>query len=93
VLEPAWISAGVAAPTDKLDKNGKPILRPKYLGLHALRHYAVSSWLAAGIDLKTCQHWAGHATLALSLDTYGHLIPRRDDHQRIADAERGLFGA
>ena len=64
---------------------------PRY-GLHAMRHYAVSSWLAAGIDLKTCQAWAGHATLALTLDTYGHLIPRKDDHQRIADAERGLFG-
>jgi integrase len=61
-------------------------------GLHSFRHYAVSSWLAAGIDLKQCQRWAGHATLALTLDTYGDLLPRRDDHQRIADAERGLSG-
>jgi integrase len=65
-------------------------LRARY-GFHAFRHYAISSWLAAGIDLKQCQRWAGHATLALTLDTYGHLIPRGDDHQRIADAERGLF--
>ncbi len=93
VLEPAWISAGVATPTDKLDKNRKPIMRPKYLGLHCLRHYAVSSWLASGIDLKACQRWAGHATLALTLDTYGHLIPRHDDHQQIAAVERGLLGA
>ncbi|MCC2652636.1 MAG: integrase [Geminicoccaceae bacterium] len=64
---------------------------PRY-GWHSLRHYAISSWLASGIDLKTAQHWAGHATLALTLDTYGHLIPRADDHQRIAAAERGLFG-
>ena len=48
-------------------------------------------WLASGIDLKTVQHWAGHATLALTLDTYGHLIPRADDHQRIAAAERALL--
>jgi integrase len=58
---------------------------------HALRHYAVSAWLASGIDLKTAQHWAGHATLALTLDTYGHMIPRTDDHQRIAAAERALL--
>ena len=36
-------------------------------GLHAFRHYAVSSWLAAGIDLKQCQRWAGHADLATTL--------------------------
>jgi integrase len=59
---------------------------PRYTW-HALRHYAISSWLAARIDLKTVQHWAGHATLAMTLDTYGHLIPRDDDHQRIALAE------
>jgi integrase len=64
----------------------------RHYGMHSLRHYAISSWLAAGIDLKQCQRWAGHATLALTLDTYGHLLPRRDDHQRIADAERVLFG-
>jgi integrase len=98
VLAPAMVAAGVALPVlddagkPTKDKDGKPITRPKYTSLHALRHYAISSWLASGLDLKTCQHWAGHATLALTLDTYGHLIPRADDHQRIADAERGLFG-
>ena len=65
---------------------------PRY-SWHSLRHYAISSWLASGIDLKTAQHWAGHATLALTLDTYGHLIPRTDDHARIAAAERGMLGA
>jgi integrase len=59
---------------------------PRYTW-HGLRHYAISSWLAARIDLKTVQAWAGHATLAMTLDTYGHLIPRDDDHQRIAAAE------
>ncbi|MGH6897295.1 MAG: tyrosine-type recombinase/integrase [Geminicoccaceae bacterium] len=63
---------------------------PRYTW-HSLRHYAVSSWLAARIDLKTAQAWAGHATLAMTLDTYGHLIPRDDDHDRIASAERALL--
>jgi integrase len=52
-----------------------------------LRHYAISAWLASRIDPKTVQHWSGHATLALVLDTYGHTIPRDDDHARIAAAE------
>jgi integrase len=97
VLAPTMIRAGIAVPVldtageRAKDKKGNPVMRPRY-GLHAFRHYAISSWLAAGIDLKLCQRWAGHATLALTLDTYGHLIPRRDDHQLIAAAERGLFG-
>jgi integrase len=62
---------------------------PRYTW-HGLRHYAISSWLAARLDLKTCQHWAGHATLAMTLDVYGHLIPRDDDHARIAAAESAL---
>jgi integrase len=64
----------------------------RFYSPHSLRHYAVSSWLASGIDPKTVQHWAGHATLALTLDTYGHMIPRPDDHQRIAAAESALLG-
>lgn len=59
---------------------------------HGLRHYAVSAWLAAGIDPKTAQTWAGHGSLTLTLNTYGHVIPRPDDHQRIAVAERALLG-
>jgi hypothetical protein len=30
--------------------------------------------------------------LTLTLDTYGHMIPRPDDHQRIAAAEQALLG-
>jgi integrase len=61
-------------------------------GWHSLRHYAVSAWLASNIDPKTVQQWAGHATLSLTLDRYGHFIPRTDDHARIAAAEQVLRG-
>jgi integrase len=81
LLDPLQVKAGI------VDRDGLP----KY-SFHAFRHYAVSSWLAARIDQKTAQHWAGHATLALTLDTYGHLIPRADDHDRMADVERALAG-
>jgi integrase len=62
---------------------------PRY-SWHGLRHYAVSAWLASGIDPKTAQSWAGHSTLMLTIDTYGHLVPRADDHARILAAERML---
>jgi integrase len=64
----------------------------KRYGWHSLRHFAISAWLAAGIDPKTSQTWAGHGSLTLTLNTYGHVIPRPDDHQRIAAAERTLLG-
>jgi len=58
---------------------------------HAFRHYAISSWLASGIDPKTAQQWAGHSTLTQTLNTYGHAIPRHDEHERLAAAERILL--
>jgi integrase len=59
---------------------------------HAFRHYAVSAWLkTCRGDFKKVQTWAGHATLALTLETYGHLLEDPDDHARIADAERALL--
>jgi integrase len=59
---------------------------------HALRHYAISSWLktCAG-DFKLVQTWAGHGTLSQTLDRYGHLIPRDDQHDVIALAEAHIL--
>jgi integrase len=63
---------------------------PSY-GWHSLRHYAISAWLASRIDPKTVQTWAGHSNLTMTLDTYGHMIPRDDDHARIEAAELALL--
>ena len=99
VLEPIAIKAGVTVPALDAagkpikDKGGKPTVRPKYPGLHCLRHFAISSWLpiCAG-DFKLVQTWAGHATLAMTLDRYGHLLPRKDGHKIMAAVQRNLFG-
>lgn len=99
VLEPLAIEAGVTVPVRDdagkpvKDKEDKPVMRPKYGGLHCLRHYAVSTWLrTCGGDFKQVQAWAGHATLAITLDTYGHLIPRGDGHEMMRAIERDLLG-
>jgi integrase len=63
-----------------------------YTGLHCLRHFAVSSWLRTCCgDFKAVQVRAGHATLGLTLDTYGHLLDTNDGDQ-IAAAERLVLG-
>ena len=34
---------------------------------------------------------AGHATIAMTMDTYGHLFPRGDDGSELAAAERAFL--
>ena len=44
-----------------------------------------------GLSLKEAQERLGHATLAMTADTYGYLLPRHDDVAELAAAERHLF--
>jgi integrase len=44
---------------------------------HDLRHYAVSSLIAQGADIKLLQAVAGHASATVTLDVYGHLMTDR----------------
>ena len=92
----AQIAAGVVA-KDAAGRRVEPF-RPKYAGLHALRHW-FASWclnrIADGgleMPLKTLQARLGHATLAMTADTYGHLFPRGDSTHEMAKAQRLLLG-
>lgn len=42
--------------------------------VYDLRHSFVTLSLAAGVDLKTVSEEAGHATVAFTLDNYGHVL-------------------
>jgi hypothetical protein len=42
--------------------------------VHDLRHTAASLWLDAGADPKVVQRVLGHATAAMTMDLYGHLV-------------------
>ncbi len=46
-------------------------------GFHPLRHYAISAWIAAGLNAKTVQTYAGHASINITMDTYGHLFTEK----------------
>ena len=67
------IEAGLAIDSGNQDRRGNTIWKPLY-GLHSLRHAAASAWINQGVDLKRLQVWIGHATIQLTIDTYGHLI-------------------
>ena len=51
---------------------------------HALRHFAVSCWIEADMKPKTVQTFAGHSSLAMTMDLYGHLF-KSDDHRAAMD--------
>lgn len=48
-------------------------IRP--IGLHDSRHTAVSHWLDAGITIDKVSKFMGHASITVTIDRYGHLLP------------------
>lgn len=45
------------------------------LGFHEARHTFASIGIAAGLNAKTLSTYLGHATITITLDRYGHLMP------------------
>jgi integrase len=52
---------------------------------HSLRHFAISCWIEAGLQPKAVQVFAGHSSLQVTMDRYGHLFPS-EDHRQAMDA-------
>jgi len=59
---------------------------------HALRHYAISTWIETGLSPKTVQTFAGHSSLAVTMDRYGHLFPSADHRVAMNQAAAILMG-
>jgi integrase len=94
-LEPMLIAAGVTVAERGPD--GRVIKRGKYAGLHAFRHF-YASWCInrradGGLELpgKVVQERLGHSSIVMTMDVYGHLFPRGDDSEELAEAERSLL--
>src|SRR5260221_12743735 len=51
---------------------------------HDLRHFYASALIAANLNPKVIQTRLGHATIAETMDTYGHLFPDAEDLGRSA---------
>jgi integrase len=101
-LIPTLLAAGITAPVldehgrPAKDENGKRIIEAKY-GWHSLRHF-YASWcinrrVDGGLELppKMVQARMGHASIAITMDVYGHLFPRGDDGAELAAAEKALL--
>jgi integrase len=59
----------------------------KPLGFHEGRHTYASIGIAAGLNPKTLSTYLGHATITITLDRYGHLMPGSEvEARRLLDA-------
>jgi site-specific recombinase XerD len=57
---------------------------PAETSWHDLRHFYASVLIRAGESVKTVQERLGHASAAVTLDTYTHLWPSDEDRTRVA---------
>lgn len=62
----------MATRQESLDRRCAEIAIPRFT-FHAFRHTHASLLLNAGISYKELQYRLGHATLAMTMDIYGHL--------------------
>jgi integrase len=46
--------------------------------LHSLRHFSVTTLIAAGVDIRTVAERHGHAQATMTLNVYAHSLPERD---------------
>jgi integrase len=49
------------------------------IGLHEARHTCASIFIGAGVNLKALSSYLGHASITITLDRYGHLMPGNED--------------
>jgi integrase len=57
-----------------LERAGLPEIR-----FHDLRHTCATILLSRGVHARFVQELLGHATIAITLDTYSHVLPNMQE--------------
>jgi integrase len=77
-------------------RDGRPLchntLRAMAGRMHRLRHWYASWLISEGFNAKQVQVFMGHSSIAQTYNVYGHLLDTGGEHERLAAAERTLFG-
>ncbi len=69
-------------PENLVNRSFKPLLKKAGLPqirFHDLRHTCATLLLGRGVHPKFVQELLGHATIAITLDTYSHYVPSMGD--------------
>jgi integrase len=51
------------------------------IGLHECRHSFASFMIAAGVNAKALSTYMGHASVTITFDRYGHLMPGNEQRR------------
>lgn len=79
-------ATNIGTPLDRhnlVQRSFKPLLKRANLPdirFHDLRHTCATLLLSKGVHPKFVQELLGHATIAITLDTYSHVLPGMGDH-------------
>lgn len=80
-----WVFASVIGPpldprnvTHRFDRIRRGARMP-WLRLHDLRHACATFLIAEDVDLRVVTEVLGHSTYRMTMDTYGHVLPRQLD--------------
>ncbi len=84
----------IQAHSNTLKRHFKPLCHRLGLTMrwHDLRHFAVSLWIEQGFSVKEVMTFAGHSSIQMTMDRYGHLFPSPDHHRAMAEVETRLLG-
>lgn len=86
-----WRKAAGRADAERARDERREPFDLERLTWHDLRHHYASGLIHAGLSPTAVQHRLGHASITVTMDTYGHLWPNDDDSTRAA--AEGLVGA
>ena len=76
-------AGGPINPSNLRQKNFACLLKEAslpHIRFHDLRHTCATLLLTQGTHPKYVQELLGHATVAITLDTYSHVMPGMSDH-------------
>ena len=84
----------VADHANMMRRHFKPLCEEVRVSMrwHDLRHFAVSLWIEQGFSVKEVMTFAGHASVQMTMERYGHLFPSPDHRRGMAEVEERLFG-
>jgi len=69
-------------PSNLRQRSFSPLLKRAglpHMRFHDLRHTCATLFLSRGVHPKIVQELPGHATIAITLDTYSHVMPSTGD--------------
>jgi len=75
-------TGGPINPSNLRQRNFAPLLKQAglpHMRFHDLRHTCATLLLSRGVHPKFVQELLGHATIAITLDTYSHVLPSMGD--------------